>query len=373
LLCFECFFSFRFAEKSFQSTKILPSNRQKKEFSPDINAMKKKILLLVYAVWLLPLFGNTQESAQDTSYWMRTAGLGFDFAQLLQINPRQGAGQNRLGMAGAVKFSIAYKKNKIAWDNSVLWQFGLQRLGAGVISTGGTTQKIPFQKSIDELRANTKVGYSIAENNRVFLALDFSLLSQLTPTYLGNAQFPGNFLSDIAGSGANSRFFAPATMTLSAGIDFKPSPKLSIFYTPLGGKFIVVADDRIAQLGVHGNPVARDGLGNVIDFKSTFTGLGSLVRIQYNSKFLEDRLALASNLALFSNYLDNPQNVDLDWTNQLDFSIFKGLQVTVLLNLFYDHDVLVQITDPNAPNGISGLGRRLSLTQQFLIKYAAVF
>ncbi len=101
--------------------------------------------------------------------------------------------------------------------------------------------------------------------------------------------------------------------------------------------------------------------------------MGSLVRVNYANKFLKDRLAYGSGLVLFSNYLDGPQNIDVDWTNQLDFSIIKGLQATMLLNVFYDHDVLVQITDNTAPNGVNGLGRRVSLTQQFLLKYSLVF
>jgi len=159
--------------------------------------MKKHILLLISAAWLFFPYCNAQEAVQEPTPWKRTAGLGFDFAQLLQINPRQGAGQNRLGLSGAINFSTSYKKDKIAWDNAGLWQFGIQRLGAGVISTGNTNKKIPFQKSIDELRFNTKVGFGLTEKNLTFFALDFSLLSQLTPTYLGNAQFPGNFLPEL--------------------------------------------------------------------------------------------------------------------------------------------------------------------------------
>ncbi len=316
--------------------------------------------------------------AQDTpaepeTPWKRTAGLGLDFAQLLQINPRQGAGQNRIGIGGAVNVAAAYKKGRLAWDNAGLWQFGIQRIGTGVIAQGSTEKNIPFQKAIDELRVNSKAGYAVSKNSKLFYAADVSILTQLTPTYTGDAQFPGNFLSDIVGSGANSRFFSPATITLSAGFDFKPSPKLSLFYSPVGGKFIFVGDDLIAQLGVHGNPVTRDALGNVIDFKNAFAGLGSLLRANYANKFLNERLAFGSNIILFSNYLDGPQNIDVDWTNQLDFSIIKGLQATMLFNVFYDHDVLVQITDNSAPNGVSGLGRRVSLTQQFLLKYALVF
>lgn len=328
---------------------------------------------LAFAMSFTAAIAQDAPPAEPDPVWKRSAGLGLDFAQLLQINPRQGAGQNRLGIGGAVNMGAFYKKGRVAWDNVALWQFGVQRLGSGVITQGNQQKSIPFQKAIDELRITSKVGYAVRKDSKLFYAADVTFLSQLTPTYTGNAQFPGNFLTDIVGSGANSRFFSPATVTISAGFDYKPSPNFSVYYSPIGGKFIFVGNDRIAQLGVHGNPVTRDALGNVIDFKNNFAGLGSLVRAKYIGKFMNDRLALASNIILFSNYLDGPQNIDVDWTNQLDFSIFKGLQATLLLNTFYDHDVLVQITDNSAPNGVRGLGRRVSFTQQFLLKYAVVF
>ena len=40
-----------------------------------------------------------------------------------------------------------YKKERIAWDNLGSWQFGVQRLGSGLISQT-STEKIPFQKAI---------------------------------------------------------------------------------------------------------------------------------------------------------------------------------------------------------------------------------
>ena len=54
---------------------------------------------------------------------------------------------------------------------------------------------------------------------------------------------------------------------------------------------------------------------------------------------------------------------------EIGFNIFKGLQAAVTLNVFYDHDIKVQITDYNAPNGINGTGRRASVTEQFRLKY----
>jgi hypothetical protein len=71
--------------------------------------------------------------------------------------------------------------------------------------------------------------------------------------------------------------------------------------------------------------------------------------------------------------LRNPQNIDVDWTNEFAIEIFKGLQLAVTVNVFYDDDVRVQITDYDAVGGVSGLGKRVSLTQQLLIKYNLIF
>ncbi|MCB0652242.1 MAG: DUF3078 domain-containing protein [Saprospiraceae bacterium] len=332
-----------------------------------------KNLFLIIAALMVSFFipsGNltaqdAAEEKQEDPVWKAGAGLGLDFAQLLQINPKQGAGQNRLGIGGAVSFFAKYKKDRIAWDNVAAWQLGLQRLGSGVIAQGSDT-KIPFQKAIDELRLNSKAGYAIKEGSKIFVAADFSFMSQLTPTYNGTADYPGNFLSDISGNGTavlQSKLFSPAGITLSVGIDYKLSDKLSIYFSPIGGKWIIVADDGIAALNVHGNPPGEN----------VFSALGALARMNYSNKFLEDRLVYTSGLALFSNYKLEPQNIDVDWVNEIGFNIFKGLQAAVTLNVFYDHDIKVQITDYNAPNGINGTGRRASVTEQFLLKYNVTF
>ena len=316
-------------------------------------------------------------AAQDTvpQGWETGAGIGFDFTQLLQINPRQGAGQNRIGFGGASNFFGIYRMNRTEWDNQVNWQFGVQRIGSGVVAQGNAEANVPFQKAIDEFRLNSKFGYQTSEDSKWFYAAAFTFLSQLLPTYQGPATYPGNFLSDVFDTGLTplSKFFSPATMTLSAGMNYKPTPHLSFYYSPIGGKFIVVADDSIAALGVHGNQVERNAAGVVTSFENVDAQLGSLLRTDYNNTFLGERMTFTSSLLLYSNYLRNPQNVDLDWTNQLAYEIVKNLQLTLLLNAFYDDDVLVQVTDFNQPNGISGLGKRVSLTQQILLKYTVVF
>lgn len=334
--------------------------------------MKKCYSFVFFLFTFTFAWTQTPAPADTIQGWQTGAGVGFDFTQLFQLNPRQGAGQNRLGFGGATNAFAKYRKERLAWDNLANWQFGLQRLGSGIIAQG-TLEKIPFQKAIDEFRLNSKIGYKATDTSKFFYTTDFSLFSQIVPTYT-DASLPGNFpeaLSDT--STLLSRFFSPATITLSAGMDYKPSSKVSFYYSPIGAKFIIVADDVIAATGVHGNPVTKDADGDIIDFKNVDAQLGSLMRINYSSSYFDKRLTITSGLLLFSNYLQNPQNIDIDWTNEAALKVIKNLQLSLLVNLFYDDDILVQITDYDAPNGVRGLGKRVSLTQQLLLKYSVVF
>jgi Protein of unknown function (DUF3078) len=337
------------------------------------NQMMKRLFTLAG----LLLCSSLLFSQKDTSYWTRGAGLGADFAQLLQINPRAGAGQNRLGLGGAINFFAKHKKDRVAWDNVGLWQFGVQRFGSGPLPGGGN---IPFQKAIDDLRFSSKLGFQTSASSKFFYAADLNFISQITPTFQGPSTFPGQFLSNVRNGTLLSQLFAPATINLSLGIDYKPNDKFSFFYSPLGAKWVIVGTDGIARLGVHGNPVTKNAAGTVTAFENVDAQLGSLLRANYANKFMGGKLAYTSSVLLFSNYLREPQNIDLDWNNSLAMTIFKNIQLGFLLNAFYDHDMRMQITDFNSPNGVrtnaQGVpitGRRLSLTQQLLLKYAVTF
>jgi hypothetical protein len=334
---------------------------------------KHFMLLLCTSLFITGSLAAQDEEAPPEG-WETGAGIGLDFTQLLQINPRQGAGQNRVGFGSATNFFANYRQGRTRWENLGSWQFGLQRLGSGIVAQGTQDSKIPFQKAIDELRLNSKYGYRVKPEGKLYYATLFSFLSQVTPTYQGIDEYPGNFVSDAFDTGLlRSKFFSPATIQLSIGLDYKPFESFSIYYSPLGAKFVTVADDAIAVLGVHGNPVERNAAGEVVSFENTDSQMGSTLRAGFTNAFLDDRISLSSNLLLFSNYLNNPQNIDLDWNNSFAYEIFKNFKLNLLVNLFYDDDMLMQITDFDAPGGVNGLGKRLSVTQQLLFTYSVVF
>lgn len=337
------------------------------------------VCLMLFA--LVPAMAQEDSAEEEQKLeegWNTAMSIGLDMAQLFQFNPKQGAGQNRFGFGGGLFIDGIYKRNRLLWENGIAWQFGVQKLGAGVLVLPFVekSEKVPFQKTIDELRLGSKLGYAFKQDSKWYFSGAFTLFTGIAPSYPGPPTYPGNFLRNFVDTITNTKFFAPANITLSLGIEYIPNENFSIYYSPLAAKWIVVADDQIAALGIHGNPVRgmRDpDTGLFTDFDNTFSQLGSLIRASYRKEFLNDRMNYRSSLLLYSNYLKNPQNIDVDWTNELSLTLFGNLKLSLLVNLFYDDDVLVQITDLNSPNGVKGVGKRVNITQQLLISYGFDF
>jgi hypothetical protein len=350
--------------------------------------MKKTISLLCALV-----LGFQVSFAQEKEEgWKFGGGIGLDFAQMLLINPKVGAGENKIAIGGNSGFNANYKKGRLSWNSKLGINLGVQKLGSG---------KKPFQKTLDEVRLTSIANYAIAEGKPWGYALDFTFLSQLTPTYEGNT------LSASVGTANQysiSKFLSPATIVVSPGISYKPNDNLSVLISPLSYKTIIVADDSIAKLGntartasIHGNPFGSTVRQDFIDtwrvkptgmtYDSVFYAkntlqLGATIKAQYQNKFLKDkegkaRIGFSTSLTLFSDYLRNPQFIDVEWITTTDFFIFKGLSISLGTNLFYDHDVLVQINEDGdantGPNGLESTGRRVSFTQTLLIKYNFLF
>jgi hypothetical protein len=355
--------------------------------------MRKIFLLLVLTLSVCLLHGQNENrlkeirelsKSKDTTKWLSGAGIGLDFGQLLQINPAVGAGENKIGFGGVASFYANYKDGKLAWDNVIDLLLGVQKLGGGY-STLNPNLRTPWQKSIDELRVGSKIGFKASSNSKFFYSLLFTFQSQLLNTYSDTSlinPIKGNYLKDVSGKGQGpiAQFLSPARITISPGIDYKANKNLSVFISPASLKMIVVANDDIAAIparkasgetlgvGIHGNPW-RSGT----DYDKTLTQLGATLAAVYTNKFLKDRISFKSGLTLFSNYLKEPGNVDVDWNTETAFMIWKGISVTLNTRLFYDHDIPVQITDNDAVGGVNGIGRRASFTEQLYIKYNYVF
>ena len=319
-------------------------------------------------------------AADSLDGWTTGGGLGLDLGNILVLNPRPGSGQNRIGIGGAVGIFAYYKKDRFKWDNTASLNLSVQKQGSGVLPFGDNI-KVPFEKSIDDLRLGSTASYDIREGSKWAYAADFGLRTQLTPSYQGDdGQLymkeiiePGDLVTTLV-----SKIFAPARIDLGVGIQYEHSEHLSLYFSPVTLDLIVISDEDIANLGIHGTELEDENVPGI--YKQTRLGLGAALKGVYHNTYLNDKLAFKSELALFSNYLSEPQNVDLDWTNELAYELLKGLHLTYQNNISYDDNVLSNVSDFDEVGGIKLDANGMPIARptinyyhQILLKYVQVF
>jgi hypothetical protein len=149
-------------------------------------------------------------------------------------------------------------------------------------------------------------------------------------------QFTDGFNYDKTPREKISGFFAPAYLTIAPGFDWTPSEWFSVFLSPISGRWTYVSDDNLTTLY------------NINPGKSLRTEMGGYLSANFK-KDIAKNVNFKSRFDLYSNYLENPQNVDVFWTNVLTLKVNKFLNVTYNFDLIYDDDVKIFGPNGDAP------------------------
>jgi hypothetical protein len=135
----------------------------------------------------------------------------------------------------------------------------------------------------------------------------------------------------------------------SLGMDYNPSQKLSVFIGPVTSKNTFVLNQDLADQGAYGVEAAKmdpvtfeyiPGTG-----KRHRSETGGFMRVVYNEPRIMKNVGIQSKLELFSNYLNNPENIDVDFENVLNLKINQYISTTLILHFIYDDDIMIAL-DP---------------------------
>lgn len=263
---------------------------------------------------------SLQDDAElkDTS-WTKGGTLGLNLSQVYLDNWAAG-GDNSVSVTGLVSLFANYKKNKSSWDNTLDLAYGMlwQGENAGI-------------KTDDKFDFSSKYGRQINEKWYYSGLLNFK--TQMAPGY-DDPSAPDTVRNTI------SDMFAPAYGILALGVDFKPNPSFSALIAPVAMKATIVTNQTLADAGAFGVEAAViDDFGNIVTPGENFrTELGGYVKISYVTDIVEN-VNLSTKLDLFSNYQNNPQNIDVNWETLITMKINKFLSATISTQVLYDDDV----------------------------------
>lgn len=262
--------------------------------------MKKAICIL-----LIGLHVHAAHAQKDT-VWRKGGLLAINFSQVSLTNWAAG-GQNSITGNAIVNYFANYKRGKKTWDNNIDLGYGLALLG----------KHSSLIKSDDRIDLSSKYGRQASKHWYYSALLNFR--SQFTNGY--------NYPNDSA---VISKFLSPAYVLLALGMDFKPNDHFSLFLSPATLRFVIVTDKLLSAGGAFG-----------VDPGETIkTEAGAFLRASFK-KDLSSTLNLQTTLDLFSNYLQNPQNIDINWQTLFLLKVSKYISASLSLQLLYDDDTKI--------------------------------
>ncbi len=298
--------------------------------------MKKIKLLILIGLGLLINNTYAQDTiAADTS-WKKGGIVSLSFAQV-SLNNWAGGGQSSVAVNGFLNLFANYQKGVHSWENNL-------DLGYGIIQQGSQD----FRKSDDKIDFTSKYGRKASKNWYYTALLNFK--SQFAPGY--------NYPDD---SVKISDFLAPGYVLASLGMDYKPSDMFSLYVSPITGKFTIVTDSVLSNAGAFGVDPGEK-------LRSEF---GGYVKIKFIKDIFEN-VNLQSKLELFSNYSNNPENIDVNWETILAMKVNKFLTANVSATLVYDDDIDI-VVDRDAAGLATKVGPRTQFKEVLSIGLAYKF
>ena len=297
--------------------------------------MKRSLPLMLSLTIALPTLGqnDVDKGARDASAaamqtavppdtipdgWTRSGIININMTQVNLTNWAAGGFSSVSGIA-MFNGTANWKKGRKAWDNSLILAFGGQHVHNGTAP----------QKTDDRIELNSKYGYELKKS--LYLA--------------GVFQFRTQFTEGFNADGARiSNFMAPAYALLGVGLDYRPNDNFSVFFSPATARMVIVNDKKLFEgLG------PEDRVYGVQTGNTSELEMGGYLRLQYKRE-LAKNITFLTRGDLFSNYLRNPQNIDVTWETLWTFKVNEWFAATLNTVLIYDHDTkLPKVDDAGSP------------------------
>ena len=250
----------------------------------------------------------SQKKKQDTvpkPKWKIHGRLAFIFNQSSFSNWASG-GENTVAGNININYDFNYKKDDINWDSRIISGYGLSHLGDH-----------GYRKTNDRLEVNSLLG--IKTSSYWFLS------------FIGNfrTQYTDGFDYSKEPKTVVSGFFSPSYLTFGPGMLWKKSDDLSINIAPATARYTFVSDSFSGRFGVEEGENMAFSLG---------FNLSSYYKFQ-----LMENIEMENIITLYSDYLENVRNVDLDYQTNIRFKVNKNINMHMTFHTIIDDNASSRI------------------------------
>lgn len=268
--------------------------------------MKKELLLLTFLFMIG--FSFAQEINEPEKNWVKKGNISFLFNQSAFSNWVVGGDNNIAGNLN-LNYDFNYRKEKLSWDNKILASYGLTK-----------SKNSEFEKKTDDrFEFNSILGIN-AEGYWYYSGF-LNFKTQFTKGYIYGKDLNGKETRN-----EYTNFMSPANLSVGPGMLWKKSDNFKFNLAPATVKLIIVDKDFT---------LPSDAYFGVEQGKSTRFELGFNASA-YAKVELMQNVSMENMLNLYANYLENPQNIDLDYTMNLVMKVNSYLSANVTFQTIYD-------------------------------------
>jgi len=226
--------------------------------------------------------------------WQKNGTFNFNFSEggLNQAwRDVKGGEEQTIGVKALIDYDFDLKKGKVSWLNNIRARYGMSK-----IASAGQG----FQKTDDYINYTTVYATEVKKH------LSFSALFSL------QSQFDHFFLS-------------PGEIKLGPGFLYKPNNNFSVMFSP-------VMLNLTTKFATEDKPFLLYGIDSG---KTTKLGLGSFAQIKASYDIAKG-ISYKGFATFYSDYLNKPDVIIMDWTNQFTLSVNKYVGASVSINVRYN-------------------------------------
>ncbi len=273
--------------------------------------------------------------------WTEKNAVGVNFNEVAFINWNAG-GNNSISANFYGNFERNYKKDLLSWKTNAAIRYGLN-----------AQEGRELRKTDDQIMFNSTAGYRRDSTSNFRYSAKFNFNTQFASGY----RYPNT-------ENAISKFMAPGYAFLGIGTEYThPKEDLTVYLSPVTQKSTFVLDQGFANDGRFGvTPAVRDEEGNIIEKgEKVRTEFGMLLTSGF-SKEIFSNVKVDNQLSLYSDYLNNFGNIDVDWELNVNLTVNDFVKASIGSHLKYDDDIKVQ-GDIDDDGELEDLGPKIQFKQ----------
>lgn len=271
--------------------------------------MKKASLLILLLIFNITYsFSHEKDSVTLEPSWSKKGKVSFMFNQSA-FSDWTAKGENTLASNASINYNFDYAKGEYTWKNNITTSYGLTK-----------SKNAEFTKKTDDrLEFNSLLGIN-AESYWFYSAL-FNFKTQFTKGYKYSKDANGK---EIRNEFTN--FFSPATILIGPGMLWEKHKNFKFNIAPATTKLVIV--DKAFTL-------PKGAYFGVDEGKNTRLELGFNASGRLKIKIMEN-MTIENLLNLYANYLEDPENIDIDYSMNLVMKINGYFTTNLIFQTIYD-------------------------------------